>query len=311
MSSMEPDDIENKFPYSGIPTFYKFPYSKDLNNVDIAIIGVPFDHGTTNRPGTRFGPRSIRIASQNYGIYIHPSYGAYDLELQKNILSGIKAIDYGDVPILPTHTKTNMHMIHDTFKEIVESNVFPVTFGGDHTITFPLIDAFDVPLDIIHFDTHLDFIDNVGGVKFSHSNPIKRASELENVNSITQIGIRGFTDRKTNYEEAQKYGAKIVTAKEVFEKGIYYALQTIPDAENIYVTFDIDALDPSIAPGTGTPEFGGFSYLQMKEMLTELPKIGNIIGFDIVEVNPLFDVADMTSQVAARLALDFLAAIFS
>lgn len=311
MTSMEPDNIENKFPYSGIPTFYKFPYSKDLNNVDIAMIGVPFDHGTTNRPGTRFGPRSIRIASQNYGIYIHPSQGAYDLELQKHILSNVKAIDYGDVPILPTHTRTNMHMIHDTFKKIVESNVFPVAFGGDHTITFPLIDALDMPLDIVHFDTHLDFIDNVGGVKFSHSNPIKRASELENVNSITQIGIRGFTDRKTNYEEAQKYGTKIITAKEVFEKGIYFALQQIPDAENIYVTFDIDVLDPSIAPGTGTPEFGGFSYLQMKEMLTELPKIGNIIGFDIVEVNPLFDVADMTSQVATRLALDFLASIFN
>lgn len=308
---MERNNLENKFPYSGVPTFYKYPSTKVLDKVDVAMVGVPFDHGTTNRPGTRFGPRSIRIASQNYGIYINSFSGAYDLELKKHILGGVNVIDYGDVAILPTHTRTNMRMIHDTFRNIVESNVFPVAFGGDHTITFPLVDAFDIPLDIIHFDTHLDFIDNVGGVKFSHSNPIKRASELENVNNITQIGIRGFTDRITNFMEAEKYGSRIITAKDVFDNGIEFILHEIPEAENIYVTFDIDVLDPSIAPGTGTPEFGGFNYLQVKEILTELPKKGNIIGFDIVEVNPLYDVADMTSQIAARLAMDFLGAVFN
>lgn len=303
-------DIENLFPYSGIPTFYKSPHTKDLKGIGVAIVGVPFDQGTTNHPGTRFGPRSIRIASQNYGIYMHSSKGAYDLERKKHVLPDVNIIDYGDVGILPTHNDADMNMIHDTFKKIIESSVFPLAFGGDHSITFPIIDAFDVDFDIVQFDTHLDFIDNISGVKFSHASPIKRASELKNVNNITQIGIRGFTGRHANYDEAIEYGSSVITAADVFENGINWVLDQIPEAKNIYVTFDIDVLDPSVAPGTGTPEPGGLNYHQMREILQNLPSKGKIIGFDVVEVNPVSDVADMTSQVAARLALDFLGAIY-
>jgi agmatinase len=304
------DDIENKFPYLGISTFYSYPYSKNLSSADIAMVGVPFDHGTTNRPGTRFGPRAIRSASKNYGIYINPSKGAYDSELQKFIMGGVNVVDYGDVPILPTHTKTNMMMIRDTFKKIVDRDVFPVAFGGDHTITFPVLQAFDVPMDIVHFDTHLDFVDGADNMKFSHSNPIKRASELETVNNITQIGIRGFTDMEANYEEALNYGSRIITTSDIFQNGSKWVLDQIPDSDNLYVTFDIDVLDPSFAPGTGTPEPGGLSYLQIKEILTKIPKKGKIIGFDVVEVNPLFDVSEMTSHLASRIVFDFLGAVF-
>lgn len=201
-----------------------------------------------------------------------------------------------------------MHMIHDIFKNIINEDVFPVAFGGDHSITFPIINAFDVPLDIIHFDTHLDFIDSIANIKLSHSNPLKRASELKKVGNITQIGIRGFTDSKTNYEEAIKYGSRIITAEEVLKNDAGLSLEQIPESKNIYVTMDIDVLDPSVAPGTGTPEPGGLSYLQMRELITALPKKGNIIGFDMVEVNPLFDHAELASHVAARLVFDFLAA---
>jgi agmatinase len=307
---VDPKNIENKFPYSGIPTFYKLQHTKDLNNVDVALIGIPFDQGTTNRSGTRFGPRAIRIASQNYGIYMHSPEGAYDLEQKKHILQNVNLIDYGDVSILPTSTVTNMRMIHDTFKKIIESDVFPAGFGGDHSITFPILEAFNVNFDIVHFDTHLDFVDHIGDVKFSHASPIKRASDLENVNNITQIGIRGFTDRKSNYDEAVKYGTKIITASDVFKNGIKQTLKKIEEAENIYVTLDIDALDISTVPGTGTPEPGGLNYLQIREILQKLPSRGNIIGFDVVEVNPLYDAGNMTSHVASRLALDFLGAIF-
>ena len=307
---MDPKDLENKFPYSGIPTFYKLQHTTELKNVDVALIGIPFDQGTTNRSGTRFGPRAIRIASQNYGIYMHTDEGAYDLEQKKHILHDVNLIDYGDVPILPTSTATNMRMIHDTFKKIIESDVFPVGFGGDHSITFPILEAFDVDFDIVHFDTHLDFTDTVADVKFSHASPIKRASSLKTVNAITQVGIRGFTDRKSNYDEAKKYGSKIITASNIFENGIKWTLEEIGEAENIYVTIDIDALDISVVPGTGTPEPGGLNYLQMRELLQNLPNKGNIIGFDIVEVNPLYDAGNMTSQVASRLGIDFLGAIY-
>ena len=308
---MDPKDLENKFPYSGIPTFYKLQHTTELKNVDVALVGIPFDQGTTNRSGTRFGPRAIRIASQNYGIYMHTDEGAYDLEQKKHILHDVNLIDYGDVPILPTSTATNMRMIHDTFKKIIESDVFPVGFGGDHSITFPILEAFDVDFDIVHFDTHLDFTDTVADVKFSHASPIKRASSLKTVNAITQVGIRGFTDRRANYDEAMKYGSKIITASNIFENGIKWTLEEIKEAENIYVTIDIDALDISVVPGTGTPEPGGLNYLQMRELLQNLPNKGNIIGFDIVEVNPLYDAGNMTSQVASRLGIDFLGAIYN
>lgn len=305
------EDMEKRFPYLGVSTFYKFKHTKKLKNVDVALAGVPFDQGTTNRPGTRYGPRAIRMASQNYGIYYHFEKGAFDLESQKHILQGVNLIDYGDVSILPLpHIESNMHMIHDTFKNIIDKGVFPVAFGGDHSITFPIVDAFDVTMDIVHLDAHLDFIDNVAGVKFSHANPIKRASELGNVENITQIGIRGFTDSKSNYKEAIKYGSQIITAADVFKKGICTVLDEIPSSRNIYVTMDIDVMDLSIAPGTGTPEPGGLNYFQMRELLTGLTEKGNIIGFDLVEVNPLFDPVDVTSQLAARLAFDFLGSIF-
>ena len=129
------NEIESKFPYIGVSTFFGYHHTKNLDGVDVAIVGVPFDHGTTNRPGARFGPRAIRTASKNYGIYLNEKLGAFDSELQSYIMGEVSVVDYGDVPILPTHTKTNMKMIHETFKKIVENGVFPVAFGGDHTIT--------------------------------------------------------------------------------------------------------------------------------------------------------------------------------
>lgn len=304
------EDDKNRFPYLGVATFYNYPHTTRLEGVDICMVGVPFDHGTTNRPGTRFGPRAIRAASQNYGIYMDKVKGAFDSELQKYVMGGVNVVDYGDVPILPIHTKTNMKMIHETFKKILESDVFPMGFGGDHTITFPIVKAYNKPIDIIHFDTHLDFVDGGDGMKFSHSNPMKRISELDNVNRITQIGVRGFTDKSSNYDEAVDYGSSIITASEVIKNGTSWVLDQIPASDNLYVTIDIDVLDPSVAPGTGTPEPGGLNYNQLKDLLRGLPEKGDVLGCDVVEVNPLFDLSEMTSQVASRLVLDFLGSIY-
>lgn len=303
-------DIESRFPYIGLSSFFGYPSTRELDKIDVAIVGIPFDHGTTNRPGARFGPRSIRTASQNYGIYLNKKFGAFDSELQRYILGGVRVVDYGDVPILPTHTKTNMKMIHTTFKKIVEAGVFPVAFGGDHTVTYPIVKTFKKPMDIVHFDTHLDFVDGTENLKFSHSNPLKRVSEIENVNNITQIGIRGFTDKIENYDESKNYGSTIITSSEVVDKGTHWVLDQIPESDNIYVTVDIDVLDPSIAPGTGTPEPGGLTYNQLKGILTNLKEKGEILGFDIVEVNPSFDPSEITSLTAARLCFDFLGSIF-
>jgi len=298
--------------FVGIPTFCKFPYVKDIEgmDVDVAVVGAPLDQGTFNRIGARNGPRAIREASQIYGPAIIHDCGVYDVELGRYKLANTKIIDYGDIPVAPTLIQENLDLITGTVAKILHHKVFPVILGGDHSITYPVIRAFkNIPLNIVHFDSHMDFADDILGITHSHSNPIKRASELENVQKITQIGIRGLLNPELYVEEAKKFGARVITAIEAIKSGTDWVLSQIPKAKNIYVTIDIDALDPSVAPGTGTPEPGGFNYLQMRDMLTQLPKKGKIVGFDLVEVNPLYDPAGITSQVASRLILDFLAAI--
>jgi len=303
-------DVGSDLPFVGIPTFCKFPHTKNLENIDVAVVGAPLDQGTTNRTGTRYGPRAIREASQIYGAFFSKEKGIYDIELGKFKLGGTKIVDYGDIPVGPTLTEINLDLITMSVRDIIRKKVFPVVLGGDHSITFPVIRAFKkIPMDIVHFDTHTDFLDEEFGIKFCHANPIKRSSELNNVNKITQIGIRGLVNPIYMTEEAMKYGTNIITAEKAIKQGMNWVIEQIPEAENIYVTIDIDALDPSCAPGTGTPEPGGFNYLQMREMLTALPKKGNIIGFDLVEVNPLYDPAGITGQLAARIIIDFLAAI--
>lgn len=301
---------EQELGFYGISTFCKFPHTRDLDGVQVSVIGVPMDQATTCRAGTRNGPRSIRQASQFYGMCYSHEEGIYDIESGKNILAGVKVIDYGDVQIGPVELEKNFRIINEYLQKIVDSGVFPVTLGGDHSITYPVVKAFkDIPLDIVHFDTHLDFLDNAGEMQLSHANPIKRISELPNVNRITQIGIRGLANPLIITEEALKYGSNIITANKVIKNGTAWTIDQIPKAENIYVTIDIDVLDPSLAPGTGTPEPGGLNYIQLKEILNALPEKGNIVGFDLVEVNPLYDEGEVTSQVAARLVLDFLGAI--
>jgi len=300
------------FSYSDIPTFFKFPHSKELHNVNVAMVGVPLDQATTNRAGTRFGPRSIRLASQMYGAEFHDGEGIFDIELGRFILDGMRAIDYGDIPIFPTMTELNIQSIEKITKEIIDAHVLPVIFGGDHSISYPIVKAFsNEKLDIIQFDTHLDFANDTGGLGmiYSHGNPIKRISELGNIGQITQIGIRGLLNDKNTFLEAKKFGTKIITTQQVFEKDLNWVIGEIPQSKNIYVTIDIDVFDPSIAPGTGTPEPGGLSYFQVKQLLTALPTKGRILGFDLVEVNPLYDSGEITSQLAARITLDFLGAI--
>jgi agmatinase len=164
-------------------------------------------------------------------------------------------------------------------------------------------------MDVVQFDSHLDFLDESSGLSMSHANPMKNIADLESVENITQIGIRGFGNPIFMAEAAKKAGSKIITAETALKNGMDWVIDQVPKAENIYVTIDIDALDPTHAPGTGTPEPGGFSYLQMREMLRKLPGKGKIIGFDVVEVNPLYDHAQLTALVAVRLIIDLLAEI--
>ncbi|MHB8894647.1 MAG: agmatinase [Candidatus Geothermincolia bacterium] len=298
--------------FCGIPTFCKFPQTRDLAGAQAVIVGVPQDAGVTNRPGARFGPRAIRAASQLYGEVYEIERGLYDIELGKQILRGAKIVDYGDVPIVPLLDKANMDAITATFAGILEGGVMPVALGGDHSIVFPILRAFaGTALDVVHLDTHLDFMDDIKGMGLTHThaNPIRRVSELDHVGHITQIGMRGLEVPRVDHSEALEYGCRVITTREVVEGGAAWVLEQVPLTENLYVTVDVDVLDPSVAPGTGTPEPGGLTYNQLKDILAGLPGRGRIVGFDIVEVCPPYDNSEITSLAAARLVLDMLGAI--
>jgi len=299
--------MSDELSFVGIPTFLKRPFTRNLENVDVAIIGAPLDQGVMDRPGTRFGPRALREASQMWGAFLHPKRGMYDVELDQFILKNTRIIDYGDVTVVPTLCEMNLDAITREIRKLVNRKIFPIVLGGDHSISFAVVKAFkNVKMDVVQFDSHLDFLDESSGLSISHANPMKRIADLESVDNITQIGIRGFGNPVFMAEAAKKAGSKIITAETALKNGMDWVIDQVPKAENMYVTIDIDVLDPTHAPGTGTPEPGGFNYLQMREMLRKLPDKGKIIGFDVVEVNPLFDQSQITAQVAVRLIIDLV-----
>ncbi len=300
--------------YEGIPSFCRFPMCFDLDRLeaDIAVVGVCLDSGTTYRSGTRFGPKAIRDASMLYSMSYTPQVGIYDVELGRYLLAGLKIVDCGDISILPTLLTETLDLITQSIRDLRRCGAMPVVLGGDHSISYPVVRGFsDTPIHVVQFDTHLDLMDDVFGIRYSHANPMKRVSELEHVTGLTQIGIRGLNNPQQWTEEARGGKSTYFTATDVHEKGPEYVASRIPECENLYITLDIDSLDPSVAPGTGTPEPGGLTYLQLRTLLRTCASKGKLVGMDLVEVNPLYDQSGRTAQVAARLILDALGAATS
>jgi len=297
--------------YEGIPSFCRMPMCFDLDDLeaDVAIVGLCIDTGTTNRSGTRHGPKAIREASMLYAMGYSRQTGFHDVELGKHMLAGARIIDCGDIPTLPTLFEETLGIATQFVKDIRASGAVPVVLGGDHSISFPIVRAFDdTPVHVVQFDTHLDLMDESMGIRYSHANPMKRISELEHVTGLTHIGIRGLLNSPEWLKEAEDGKSTFYTADEVYEKGPEFIADQIPESDNIYVTLDIDSLDPTEAPGTGTPEPGGLTYRQLRTMLRILAQKGKLVGMDLVEVNPLFDPTGRTAQVAARLIIDLLGA---
>lgn len=295
-------------------TFYGVPFVEKIEqlNAQVAFVGVPFDLGTTFRPGARFGPQGLRRAARGgYDAKTLPGY--YDYEEGERYLKGVTMADVGDVAIMPADFMPNFDRITGELKKVVAKQAMPVILGGDHSITFPVMRAFEGIKDkiyIIHFDSHLDFSDGRGAVRLAHGNPLRRSIELPWIGGLTSLGIRGMAGNTKTYEEGQKMGVQVIPALKMIKMGIKEAIASIPKRENYYITFDVDVIDPSLSPATGTPVPGGFTYYQAKEALQEIAKKGKIVGFEFVEVAPEYDFAETTSRLSARLMLDFLAAIF-
>ena len=249
---------------------------------DVAIIGVPFDQGTFGRPGARFGPDAIRDAprgynySDPYGAQI-PAEGLFDIDIEDELLRGVTMADCGNITVVPSEVVENFGKLTAVVEKVVERGSFPVVVGGDHAITFPVVRGLGKfsPLNIVHFDAHLDYTHDVQGVLYTHGSPIRRCRELPFVDHITSAGIRAA--RRKPYEEAKQDGTLIITTNRFRELGPKGVAELIPQGENLYITFDIDVMDPSQAPGTGTPETGGLFYHEARECLTALVTRSNLV----------------------------------
>lgn len=293
--------------FAGISTFMRLPLiqASKAKGIDIGLIGVPFDGGTTNRPGPRHGPRQVREMSQmirrvNPATKICP----YDLA---NIA------DLGDSPVNPADLKDALKRIEKFYTKLVGLGVRPLSAGGDHLVSYPILRAVgrDAPVGMIHFDAHTDLFDTYfGGFKITHGTPFRRAIEdgVLDPKRTVQIGIRGSMYDYEDRDYAQSVGVRIIEIEEFAELGV---AKTMDIARGIvgdrptYVTFDIDALDPAYAPGTGTPEAGGFTNREAIAMLRRLRGL-NIVGADMVEVSPPFDATGYTAYNGATVMWELL-----
>ena len=301
----------------GFTSFYGAPIVEDMDDwhADVGFAGVPFDAGTNDRPGARFGPAAIRDASARY----HPMEewaGYIDAERGTRILRDVSMADVGDVDVRTVDLLENFDIITEAARLVRRSCRVPVFVGGDHAITFPIVRAFeDTDLTLVQFDAHQDYTDEKYGVRFSHDNHMRRSSELPHVKRIVNIGLRGVLERFEPYEAALRDGVVIVPAERMVREGVAAALSALPEAAGkrtpAYVTIDIDVLDPSGAPGTGYPEPGGINYYQLKEALLLVAERYDVVGIDVTEVDPVYDAAGVTARIAAKLILDLLGAVFA
>lgn len=296
--------------FAGLATFMRLPYVEDVEGLDVALIGVPFDAGTTNRPGARHGPRQIREMSALIRRVHHVS------KIAPFLLCN--CADAGDVPINPTDLDISLKSIERFFQRVHKAGVATLAAGGDHLITLPILRAVaaEHSVGMVHFDAHSDTSDEYFGdigdaaSRFTHGSPFRRAIEeglLEPTRTI-QIGIRGSMHAADDLDWAFEQGFRIITIEEFDDLGVDAVIEEawrVASSGPIYVSFDVDGLDPVYAPGTGTPEVGGLTTLQAQRVIRGLRGL-NIVGGDVVEISPPFDPSGNTALVGATMMFEIL-----
>lgn len=296
---------------TGIATFAKTNICMNLEELyaDIAIIGAPCDLAIQGKSGARLGPRGIRLGSTRFSF---KSGGSYDPERDMYYLDADKwkIVDCGDIDYIPGDLNSTFENIEAAVRIITKRKAFPVVLGGDHSITYPVVKGLDTigDIDVIQIDSHLDWTDNIGGQYYSNGSPMRNISKLPYVKKILHLGIRGIgSSGRSDFIDARNNGDIIYSTKQVRNIGIENIVSDFKSERNVFVTFDIDGMDYSIAAGTGSPMFGGFYYDEMNNMLECIAKQCNVIGLDFVEVSPPYDDAGSTTcYLAARLIADFL-----
>jgi agmatinase len=291
--------------YSGIATFARLPRIEDVPAADIAVVGVPFDSGVSYRPGTRFGPSHVRESSR----LLRPYNPAQDV----SPFAQAQVVDAGDIPVNPFDISEAVAEIDRAATALGERVRRIVTVGGDHTIALPLLRAINRkhgPVAVLHFDAHLDTRDTYFGAPVTHGTPFRRASEegLIDLTASCHVGTRGPLYAKQDLEDDERLGFSIVSSADIEEHGLDAGIQRMRARigdRPLYVSIDIDVLDPAHAPGTGTPEAGGLTSRELLRMLRSLRDL-NVVGADIVEVAPAYDHAQVTGIAASHVMYELL-----
>jgi agmatinase len=290
--------------FAGVPTFMRLPHIPDPSRLDVALIGVPYDGGTTYRPGPRFGPRHIREQSAIIRPY-HPV-------LQVNPFAQLRVADYGDISVNPISIEDTYARITAGLKPVLDAGTIPICVGGDHSILLPVLRAIHAahgPVALIQLDAHSDTWDQYWGMKYTHGTPVRRAIEegLLAEPYILQVGLRGQLYGDDDMDYLRAHNIAWITSEEFHERGLDLVREKLQPFEGrkTYLSLDIDVVDPAFAPGTGTPQVGGLSSVQILDLVRALKGL-HLVGCDLVEVSPPFDSAEITSLLAANLLFEQL-----
>ena len=290
--------------FAGPSTFARLPELRDVSHCDVAIVGIPFDAGTSYRPGARFGPQAIRQASRHLRTQYHPAYDTEPFAEQQ-------VADAGDIACNPYNIEKAVVEIQKAATELLGKADRIISLGGDHTIALPLLRAvnhYHGPVALVHFDAHLDTWDTYYGAPYTHGTPFRRAAEekLFLESASMHVGIRGPLYSRDDLKNDEELGFKVIHCDEFQSEGIEHVVKRIRDrvGDNpMYLSIDIDVLDPAHAPGTGTPEIAGMSTRELVGVLRGLAGL-NIISADVVEVSPAYDHAELTSLSAATTVFE-------
>ncbi len=310
------EQLELGYVFGGLSTFAQRPFVPDAEDLDrwrpdVAVIGAPFDLATTNRPGARFGPRAIRTAAHEPGTY--------HLDLDLEIFEHLSVIDFGDAHCPHGDTATSHSNIKWRVHEVARRGIVPLLLGGDHSITWPAATAVaDVVghgnVGVVHFDAHADTADIIDGNLASHGTPIRRLIESGAIpgDRFVQVGLRGYWPPAETFAWMREQGMVWHTMQEIWERGFHAVLddavsEALSQADYLYISVDVDSLDPAHAPGTGTPEPGGLTTVDLFRAVRELARRHNVVGVDVVEVAPAYDVSELTVNAAHRIAMEALA----
>jgi agmatinase len=312
------EQLDLGFVFGGLATFGQRPFLTEPAQLDewqpdVAIVGAPYDNSTTNRPGARFGPRAIR--SQAY------EPGSYHMDLGIEIFDYLEVVDFGDAYCPHGQTDISLANIKARVSEVAKRGIIPITLGGDHSITWPAATAVaEVKgfgnVGMVHFDAHADTADILYGNLASHGTPMRRLIESGAIpgKNFVQVGLRGYWPPKEIFDWMREQGMRWHTMDEIWQRGFQTVMkdavaEALAAADSLYISIDVDSLDPSFAPGTGTPEPGGIMSADLLRMVRTLCLEHNVVGIDIVEVSPAYDVSDLTVNVAHRLAFECLAGL--